>query len=98
MLSAVAAMVAAAGTSTGAGSIDPIGWLITQGPLGLISAGLLFQLRKESQRADSERKRADAERAGKDLLVERFISDVVPALSASTDATRELLDVRRRDR
>ena len=94
MLTAVAGVLATASSSVQ--GFEPMAWLVAQGPLGIICAGLLFALKRESKRADTERARADGERAGKDLLVERFLTDLVPALSESTSAQRELLELRRR--
>jgi hypothetical protein len=93
MLAVVAAVVT---TASPAGGTDVMTWLIAQGPLGIICVGLIIALRKESNRADSERARADAADAGKDAMVSAFIERIVPALTESTAATRELADVRRR--
>lgn len=96
MLAVVAAVAAATGASPG---FDPLTtWLIGQGTLGVIIAGMAYALRKESARADSERARADRADASKDVMVAAFLDRVVPALTDSTSATRELAEARRTHR
>jgi hypothetical protein len=102
----LAALVAAAAGAAAPG-LDPLTtWLVGQGTLGVIIGGLIFALRKESARADteringaaavaSERARADAAVAAERLMVSTFLDRVVPALTESTSATRELAEARR---
>jgi hypothetical protein len=104
MLAVVAATAAAASGSPG---FDPLTtWAIGQGTLGIIIIGLVYALRKESARADTERTngaaavaaeraRADAAVAAKDVMVDTFLNRIVPALTESTSATRELAEARR---
>jgi hypothetical protein len=92
-VAAVAAAAAATGSSPG---FDPLTtWLIGQGTLGVIIIGMAYAIRKESARADSERARADRAEAAKDAMVDTFIDRVIPALTESTSATRELAEARR---
>jgi hypothetical protein len=103
MMSAAVAVAAAAGDP----GFDPLTtWLIGQGTLGVIIIGLAYALRRESARADTERvngaaavaaerARADAAVAAERLMVATFLDRVVPALTESTAATRELAEARR---
>lgn len=93
-MAAVAAAAAAAGS--GGPGFDPLTtWLIGQGTLGVIIIGMAYAIRKETARADTERARADAAVAAKDAMVDTFIDRVIPALTESTSATRELAEARR---
>jgi hypothetical protein len=101
MLSAVVATAAAA---AGTGP-DVVGWLVAQGPVGVLALVIAYGYRMERARADSERARADAERArgdaeraSKDALARELIDKIVPALGESTRATRDLLDYAKRGR
>jgi|SRR5687768_10095763 len=106
MLLAVVLSATVSGGPGGAG-FDPLTtWLIGQGTLGVIIGGLVVALRRESARADAERDnaiaavaaeraRADAAVAAERLMVTAFLDRVVPALTESTAATRELAYARR---
>jgi hypothetical protein len=82
---AVAEAVAAGGPS------DVVGWLIAQGPVGVLALVIGYGWKRERDRADNEQRRGDAERAAKDALARELIDKVVPALGESTRATQELL-------
>lgn len=96
MLGPAAAVLTMAAAGSGPSTGDVVTYLLAQGPIGIIAAGLLVALRRESKRADTERSRADAAVAGKDLMVTAFLEKIVPALTEAASATRELADARRR--
>jgi hypothetical protein len=76
---------------TAGGSPDLVGWLIAQGPVGVLALVIGYGWKRERDRADSEQRRGDAERAAKDALARELIDKVVPALGDSTGAIREFL-------
>lgn len=82
---AVAEAVAASGPQ------DVVGWLVSQGPLGICVIIIGYGWKRERDRADNERARGDAERAAKDALAQQLIDKVVPALGEATRATQDLL-------
>jgi hypothetical protein len=90
-----AALADAAGA---AANLDIQGWLLAQGPVGVLAGAIGYGWRKEHERADAEVRRADAERAATQALIDRIITDVVPALTESTRATEDLLDWARTQR
>lgn len=88
--------LAVAEAVTASGPQDAVGWLVSQGPLGICVIIIGYGWRAEHNRANSEQRRGDAERAAKDALAQQLIDKVVPALGESTRATQDLLRYARR--
>lgn len=84
-------IAALADAASAANATDVTGWLIQQGPAGVIAVVLGYVWRREAARADAERDRSNA-------LIDKIVSDVVPALRDSSRATEELFDYAREER